>query len=337
MCASIFLLPPPSQCKCLSHSNSFSLSLDKKQKKKPLSIFRFMPIEAKLNKERTFTLYGTHISLLINTQVLLFPSARVWERRNGARGLGVHSSDACNNIVQSSSREWDINTSICLYVQLFSLFAFNKTRTVDELIFRYEFLPPSSYSSSFFRFPFVGAYTRSIPKQRTVDEARTMRCLKPSQTFFTPQSIRRVYVPLKMYNVHKNTISNIIFIEWMNELKFFWFSFLLLCLLSPRSESCLLFRLVRDDVFSSGRDSYSFSWVRNKKKRNRIRCDVFKLFFSLPSFRVLWFAPKLSKVAMWDILLGHEFHLIFCCSRDCHYSIANRHKILSARYMCSCT
>lgn len=55
-------------------------------------------------------MYGTHILLLINTQVsFLLAVLRLENRREldgeGEEDFGVHSSDACNNIFQSSSRE----------------------------------------------------------------------------------------------------------------------------------------------------------------------------------------------------------------------------------------
>lgn len=240
-------------------------------------------------------MYGTHILLLINTRVLVFFSSPSSSSR-GPRG--VHSSNACNNIVQSSSREWDINTSICLYVQLFFLllffsFAFNKnpyTQWMNFVSSRKKKLSSSFFFSSsccycfFFGSPICSSRTlnASCPDEKThfgleselkggrenctVDEARTMRCRKPSQTFFTPQSMSRVYVPLKMYNVYKNTISNIIFIEWMNELKFFWFfsSFFASSLRSEffvSSFSCRSFRVFCLSIhfFFSGRPR--FLWL----------------------------------------------------------------------------
>lgn len=84
--------------------------------------------------------------------------------------FGVHSSDACNNIVQSSSREWDINTLICLYVQLFPLslslthsllacltllFAFNKNPYSRWINFKFEVFVvySSSWYYCYFLFP----------------------------------------------------------------------------------------------------------------------------------------------------------------------------------------
>lgn len=123
-----------------------------------------------------------------------------------------------------------------------------------------------------------------------------MRCFKPSQTFFTPQSIDRVCVPLKMYNVHKNTISNIIFIEWiLNELKFFWFSFFLLLAFFCPVPSFVFFlaRFVMISFFrveileqflcSFGLHIYSEAWhgEQEAKKKNSFRCFISCSFLRL--------------------------------------------------------
>lgn len=49
-----------------------SLAPPENKKTSLVVLFSFLPIETKLNKERTFTMYGTHILLLINTRVFSF-------------------------------------------------------------------------------------------------------------------------------------------------------------------------------------------------------------------------------------------------------------------------
>lgn len=215
-----------------------------------------------------------------------------------------------------------------MYSFFFFLFAFNKTRTVDELIFRFEFFSSSSYSCSSF-----GSHLLA----RTLDPFRS-----------SVQSMKRA--PCGAWNLHTlfshhNPFVECTFLwkcimyiktpylilyllsEWMNW-NFFWFSFfLLLCLLA-------FFALAPFRVLSSfSAHSWCFFGSRflgsQEEELNSLRCFWVVLFLFL-SFG-FYDAPKLSKVAMWEIFLRLIF---FCCFRDCHYSIANRHKILSARYMC---
>lgn len=107
----------------------------------------------------------------------------------------------------------------------------------------------------------------------TVDEARTMRCRKLERSFFTPKSIGWVFGVRFLWKCIKTPYlmpkplfrplslsTNIIFIEWMNELKFFlvvlrlllWgfvpsFSILFFCLSIP----CFY-------IFRVAWDSYGF-------------------------------------------------------------------------------